>query len=110
LRLVGWRVAVQDKTLMNLNIQLIAMPGYICAVLFINVLRKKHLQMAGFAGKSVRVPGGRKPFSEIKALLSRCRTLTLLWCRQARRSSLPSWRASRRSFGATPSFSSCSTA
>ena len=44
---------LQDKTVTNLWIQLMAMPGYILSIIFIDKIGRKRLQIFGFSGKVV---------------------------------------------------------
>ena len=45
------RDSLQDKTVTNLWIQIMAMPGYICAIIFIDKIGRKKLQIFGFTGR-----------------------------------------------------------
>jgi len=52
-RAMGTENTLQGKTIQNLCIQLMAMPGYILAVIFLDRIGRKRLQLIGFAGEAV---------------------------------------------------------
>jgi PHS family inorganic phosphate transporter-like MFS transporter len=49
----GANKTLQGNALTNLFIQLMAMPGYICGVLFMESIGRKRLQMIGFTGEMI---------------------------------------------------------
>lgn len=49
----GANANLPGNALTNLYIQLMAMPGYICGVIFMERIGRKRLQMSGFAGQAV---------------------------------------------------------
>ena len=52
-RAMGTENNLQSKTVQNLFIQLMAMPGYILAVIFMDRIGRKRLQLLGFAGEGI---------------------------------------------------------
>jgi PHS family inorganic phosphate transporter-like MFS transporter len=52
-RAMGTENNLQSKTVQNLYIQLMAMPGYILAVIFMEKIGMKNLQLIGFAGEGI---------------------------------------------------------
>ncbi|GAB5033602.1 inorganic phosphate [Nannochloropsis oceanica] len=52
-RAMGTENNLEAKTVQNLCIQLMAMPGYILAVIFLDRIGRKRLQLIGFAGEAI---------------------------------------------------------
>jgi PHS family inorganic phosphate transporter-like MFS transporter len=52
-RAMGTENTLEGKTVQNLIIQLMAMPGYILAVIFLDRIGRKRLQLVGFGGEAI---------------------------------------------------------
>ncbi|EWM23885.1 hypothetical protein Naga_100161g5 [Nannochloropsis gaditana] len=52
-RAMGTENTLEGKTVQNLIIQLMAMPGYILAVIFLDRIGRKRLQLIGFGGEAI---------------------------------------------------------